>query len=133
MSTINKIEGKTLMMTKGAPDVLFNRCSHALDSGKVVPINENIINEYKKINEEFSNKALRVLAFAIKEVDESFEPSIEDENNMTLVGLMAMIDPPREEVYSLGAPHSSTLAWKIPWTEESGRLRSMGWLRVRHD
>ena len=31
------------------------------------------------------------------------------------------------------APHSSTLAWKIPWTEEPGRLRSMGLLRVRHD
>ena len=31
------------------------------------------------------------------------------------------------------APHSSTLAWKILWTEEPGRLQSMGWLRVRHD
>ena len=31
------------------------------------------------------------------------------------------------------APHSSTLAWKIPWMEESGGLQSMGWLRVRHD
>jgi len=31
------------------------------------------------------------------------------------------------------APHSSTLAWKIPWTEEPGRLQSMGWLRARHD
>ena len=31
------------------------------------------------------------------------------------------------------APNSSTLAWKIPWTEEPGRLQSMGWLRVRHD
>jgi len=31
------------------------------------------------------------------------------------------------------APHSSTLAWKIPWTEEPGRLQSMGLLRIRHD
>ena len=31
------------------------------------------------------------------------------------------------------APHSSTLAWKIPWAEETGRLRSIGSLRVRHD
>ena len=31
------------------------------------------------------------------------------------------------------APHSSTLAWKIPWTEEPGRLQAMGSLRVRHD
>jgi len=33
----------------------------------------------------------------------------------------------------LKAPHSSTLAWKIPWVEEPGRLQSMGSLRVRHD
>ena len=31
------------------------------------------------------------------------------------------------------APHSSTLAWKIPWMEEPGRLQSIGWLRIRHD
>lgn len=52
------------------------------------------------MNEEFSNKSLRVLAFAIKDVeDDNFVPSLEDEVDMTLVGLMAMIDPPREEVY----------------------------------
>lgn len=53
------------------------------------------------MNEEFSNKALRVLAFAIKDVeDDNFVPSLGgDEVDMTLIGLMAMIDPPREEVY----------------------------------
>ena len=55
---------------------------------------------FRSMNEEFSNKALRVLAFAIKDVeDDNFVPSLEDEVDMTLVGLMAMIDPPREEVY----------------------------------
>ena len=42
----------------------------------------------------------------------------------------------RGEVYEFWlpmAPHSSTLAWKIPWTEEPGRLQSMGSLRVRYD
>ena len=38
-------------------------------------------------------------------------------------------DPLEKEM----AAHSSTLAWKIPWTEEPGRLQSMGWKRVRHD
>ena len=38
-----------------------------------------------------------------------------------------------QELEKAMAPHSSTLAWKIPWTEETGRLQSMGWLRVRHD
>ena len=40
---------------------------------------------------------------------------------------------PEEEVEKAMAPHSSTLAWKIPWTEEPGRLQSMGSLRVGHD
>jgi Ca2+-transporting ATPase len=52
------------------------------------------------MNENFSKKALRVLAFAFKDVpDEDFVPALEDEVDMTLVGLMAMIDPPRDEVF----------------------------------
>ena len=38
----------------------------------------------------------------------------------------------KENNYKAMAPHSSTLAWKIPWMEEPGRLQSMGWLRVGH-
>ena len=100
MSTVNKVEDEVVMFTKGAPDVIFSRCKYALVGDEVVKVNDEIINEYKKMNEEFSNKALRVLAFATKKVsDESFVPSIEDEDNLTLIGLTAMIDPPREEVY----------------------------------
>ncbi|RDY29342.1 cation-translocating P-type ATPase [Romboutsia weinsteinii] len=100
MSTVNKIDSKVVMFTKGAPDVVFNRCKYALDNGEIVPISEEIINEYRNKNEEFSNKALRVLAFATKNIaDENFVPSIEDEDELTLIGIMAMIDPPREEVY----------------------------------
>ena len=100
MSTINKIDDEVTMFIKGAPDVVFSRCKYALDDGELVPITQEIIDEYKKSNEEFSNKALRVLAFATKNIDdENFVPSIQDESDLTLVGLMAMIDPPREEVY----------------------------------
>lgn len=99
MSTVNKINDETLMFTKGAPDVIFSRCKYALSNGEIVKLNEEIIDEYKKINEEFSNKALRVLAFASKKVSDNFEPTIDDENELTLIGVMAMIDPPREEVY----------------------------------
>ena len=101
MSTVNDIYGDAVMYTKGAPDVLFNRCKYALNNGEVVEINDDILNEYRRVNEEFSKNALRVLAFAMKDVpDKDFVPSIEDENEMILVGLMAMIDPPRESVYS---------------------------------
>lgn len=99
MSTVNKIEDKVVMFTKGAPDVIFSRCKYALNNGELVPITEDIINEYRMVNETFSNKALRVLAFATKNIDdENFVPAIEDEVDLTLVGIMAMIDPPREEV-----------------------------------
>lgn len=100
MSTVNNIHGNVYMFTKGAPDVVFDRCKYALVDGDTVDINDTILKAYRNINEEFSNKALRVLAFAIKDVeDDNFVPSLEDEVDMTLVGLMAMIDPPRKEVY----------------------------------
>ena len=100
MSTVNNIHGNVYMFTKGAPDVVFSRCKYARVDGDTVDINDDILNSYRSMNEEFSNKSLRVLAFAIKDVeDDNFVPSLEDEVDMTLIGLMAMIDPPREEVY----------------------------------
>lgn len=100
MSTVNSINGNAIMFTKGAPDVVFARCKHALNDGEIVDISDLIKNKYKEVNEGFSNRALRVLAFAVKDVpDENFIPCLEDEVDMTLVGLMAMIDPPREQVY----------------------------------
>ena len=47
----------------------------------------------------------------------------------TRVRSLGQEDPLEEEM----AIHSSTIAWKIPWTEEPGRLQSEGWQRVRHD
>ena len=100
MSTVNDINGNSIMFTKGAPDVVFARCSKALDDGDEVDISEKIVSKYKNENESFSHKALRVLAFAFKDVpDENFVPALEDEVDMTLIGITAMIDPPREEVF----------------------------------
>ena len=100
MSTVNEVDGKTIMFSKGAPDIILSRCKYALVNGEVVDLNENILNEYKAKNEEFSNRALRVLAFAMKEINnESFVPALDDEFDLTLIGLTAMIDPPRESVY----------------------------------
>ena len=100
MSTVNSINGNAIMFTKGAPDVVFARSNTVLNNGEVEEMTEEIKNEYRKVNEDFSNRALRVLAFAVKDVpDENFVPCLEDETEMTLVGLMAMIYPPREQVY----------------------------------
>lgn len=100
MSTVNTISGNSIMFTKGAPDVVFSRSNTALNDGDLVPMTEEILQRYRKQNESFSDRALRVLAFAIKDVpDINFVPCLEDEVDMTLVGLTAMIDPPREQVY----------------------------------
>ena len=99
MTTVNLIDDENIMFTKGAPDVIFKRCKYALKYDEVIEISDEILDEYKKINENFSNRALRVLAFAYKNVSDEFKPSLDDENNLILIGLMAMIDPPREEVF----------------------------------
>ena len=99
MTTVNLIDDENIMFTKGAPDVIFKRCKYALKYDEVIEISDEILDEYKKINENFSNRALRVLAFAYKNVSNEFKPSLDNENNLILIGLMAMIDPPREEVF----------------------------------
>ena len=99
MTTVNLVDDENIMFTKGAPDIVFSRSKYALKNGELVEISEEILSEYQKINENFSNRALRVLAFAYKVVESNFEPTLEDEKDLVLVGLMAMIDPPREEVF----------------------------------
>ena len=99
MTTVNSIDGQNIMFTKGAPDVIFSRCKYAIKCNEILEMSDEILDEYKKVNENFSNRALRVLAFAYKKVSDEFEPTLADENDLILIGLMAMIDPPREEVF----------------------------------
>ncbi|MEM1504045.1 cation-translocating P-type ATPase [Domibacillus sp. 8LH] len=100
MSTVYTIEGERLMLTKGGPDVMFKRCRFILTNGKEEPLTEEKLNEVKEANEAFSNDALRVLAYGYKKLSaEKTSITTEDENDLVLVGLTAMIDPPREAVY----------------------------------
>jgi P-type Ca2+ transporter type 2C len=74
MSTINKCEDdKVYMITKGALDVLLQRCTHIRKSDGVHPLTEEHKKEIEHINKEFSESGLRVLAFAHKEFDEGKE------------------------------------------------------------
>lgn len=99
MSTVHDIDGEHLMLTKGGPDVVFNRSSKMLIDGEVVPLTDENLKSLADQNEVFSNRALRVLAFAYKPIAEGHDIAFEDENDLILVGLVAMIDPPREAVY----------------------------------
>ncbi|WP_408892483.1 cation-translocating P-type ATPase [Paenibacillus taichungensis] len=99
MSTVHTFEGQTALLTKGGPDVLFSRCSHVFINGEVQPLTPEIRTQFEEKNEAFSKRAFRVLAYAYKKFDDQGQLTIEDEHDLTLVGLTAMIDPPREAVY----------------------------------
>lgn len=88
MSVFVEDNGRYLQITKGGPDVIFARCKD-ID-----------LDDVSKVNEEMSNEALRVLALAIRYYDQKPEniSSEENEKDMTFVGMVGMIDPPREEV-----------------------------------
>ncbi|MCA2389175.1 MULTISPECIES: cation-translocating P-type ATPase [Lactococcus] len=100
MSTINDFEGQKTIFVKGGPDVLFNRCNQVFLDGKVQEFTPELKEKFQAQNEAFSQKALRVLAYAYKPVsDNKTELTLTDENDLILIGLSAMIDPPREAVY----------------------------------
>lgn len=98
MSTLNSIEGKSYLITKGAPDVVVEKAEYILrENGNIEKISEADIESIKKANMNFAEHGLRVLAFAMKEIDEAKELDFSDENSFIFVGLVSMIDPPREE------------------------------------
>ncbi|WP_181304619.1 cation-translocating P-type ATPase [Rufibacter sp. XAAS-G3-1] len=99
MSTVHTIDGQRLLLTKGGPDVVFSRCTRVLVEGEEKPLTAELLNDIQNQNEDFSDRALRVLAFAYKPLPAAGGVSFADENDLVLVGLNAMIDPPREEVY----------------------------------
>lgn len=108
MSTVHNINGKNIMFTKGAPDILISRCENVLLGDKVVKMTKDIEKDIRDQNEAYSNKALRVLAFGYKEIEDGFSIDLDSENNFVFIGLIAMIDPPREEV--IHAVHKAKLA-----------------------
>ena len=99
MTTIHKTEDGYKIITKGAPDVLINKCNRYYFNGTELNLDNNNKNKIKIINEEMAQKALRVLAVGYKDIKELPEQlDVNIENNLTFVGLIGMIDPPREGV-----------------------------------
>ena len=101
MTTVHKIKGKGwISVTKGAPDVLVDRCTHCLDKEQKVIFDSSKRAKTRKINAEMAEMALRVIAVAYKEFDT--KPVLIDsaylEKDLIFAGLIGMIDPPRPEV-----------------------------------
>lgn len=99
MTTIHKIGSKYRIITKGAPDVLIKRCSQYYQNGRIEPIFSKR-DALQEQNQMMAEDALRVIAIAYKDV-EKLPREINSEtieNELTFVGLIGMIDPPREGV-----------------------------------
>ncbi|NVM17542.1 MAG: cation-translocating P-type ATPase [Candidatus Lokiarchaeota archaeon] len=96
MSVVGRINGKTLALIKGAPDVLMKNASYILENGEKKPIgtSRDILSNK---NEEFAKNALRVLGVAYKELEPGYDLN-EVEKDFTYVGLVGIIDPARDEV-----------------------------------
>lgn len=90
------INSENHLYTKGAVDVILDRCDQILIHDKKRPITKEDIKLIKEQNESFAKEGLRVLGFAYKTMKPK-ELSLEDENDLTFVGMVAQMDPPRLE------------------------------------
>ena len=97
MSTKHTIDETPIMVVKGAVDVIMGRTASIQCGDEVRAITPEDIEKIEAQNQSFSRKVLRVLGVAYKAVSAEEELCLEDENNLTFLGLIAMMDPPREE------------------------------------
>ena len=97
MSALFDIEGTPMLYTKGAMDVLLARSTHILTGQGPRPITEEDKRRISDTNRQLSEAGLRVLAFAQRELDQLRPLTLEDEQDFTFIGLISMMDPPREE------------------------------------
>lgn len=95
MSTKYSLHGVPTILTKGAVDVLLDRCTSVRYSDGIRPMTESEKEKIRKQNRIFSENGLRVLSFAYKESDEPL--SVDTEYNFIFLGLISMVDPPRPE------------------------------------
>lgn len=97
MSTKYNMRGKLMILTKGAVDVLLSRTDRIAFSDGVRPITEEDRQTIMDQNNKFSENGLRVLAFGYKDNDETEPLTLDDEQDFVFLGLVSIIDPPREE------------------------------------
>ena len=100
MSTIHKCNNQYRVITKGAPDVLLNKCTKIYSNGIVKKLEKKELEKIINQNNNMAKRALRVIAVSYKDIDNLPNNINEEdiENNLVFVGLIGMIDPPREGV-----------------------------------
>lgn len=97
MSTVNSINGKNYILTKGSPSDLLNKCTSYLENGKIKSLNIITKAIIKKQEKDMSKDALKVIGLAYKSIS-SAKVTVKDENNLIFIGLVGLIDPPRDDV-----------------------------------
>ena len=97
MSTLHRIDGENRMIVKGAIDCLMARTEWIWTSAGVRELTEKDKEIIRQQNQDFSMEGLRVLAFAYRDIPDKHILTAEDENHLVFLGLIAMMDPPREE------------------------------------
>ena len=95
MSTVHELDGRRRLLVKGAPDVLLPLCTHHARAGEAAPIGDAVARAEAEMG-AMADRALRVLAFAWKDLGDQAEVSVADESDLVLVGLVGMRDAPRE-------------------------------------
>ncbi|OMC84922.1 cation-translocating P-type ATPase [Viridibacillus sp. FSL H8-0123] len=97
MSTVNHINQQNVLITKGALDVLLAKIVKIKTSQGIIDITAAHRKKIEEVNRSFSMNGLRVLAIAYKEIRKNQTINVSVENDLTFLGLVAMMDPPREE------------------------------------
>ena len=97
MSTKYRLHGVPTILVKGALDILLKRTDRIRIGDEVRPITEQDVKEILDKNQAFSEQGLRVLAFAYKEAQTNQQLTLDEEDHLIFIGLVSMIDPPREE------------------------------------
>lgn len=97
MSTVHETEEGTIMLVKGAVDVLSQRMEQIRKNDEEKPMTDKDREDIAEMNQEFSRQGLRVLGFAYKKLEGKKGITAEDEDHLTFLGLISMMDPPREE------------------------------------
>lgn len=97
MSTVNRMDQQSIMITKGAVDVLLPKVIKIQTSAGILDMKPHHRQKIEAVNRDFSMNGLRVLAIAYKEVRDSQAINVRAERDLIFVGLVAMMDPPRKE------------------------------------
>lgn len=101
MSSVNKIDGKNYILVKGSLENLLDKCTFHIKDGKKVKLTKSTIENIHSSEKNMASDALRVIGFAYKElksVPKTSKSVLKEEENLIYIGLVGIIDPPRESV-----------------------------------